>query len=139
MFFGLSPTRVQPRRPQYNLADPPATPLPHSNPPTNYIPVCLVIFIWFGACLAIQTPRAPFFVCRFIRNGTHPARSRFERPVLVGERVDVRIEVERARVTSSGKEVLVRCSTLACLADGAVAVSGQAKVLLPRTCEVRSW
>ncbi|CAM9558211.1 unnamed protein product [Pylaiella littoralis] len=64
---------------------------------------------------------------------------KFERPVLVGERVDVRIEVERARVTSSGREVLVRCSTQAFLTDGTVAVSGQAKVLLPRTCEVRSW
>ncbi|CAN0348158.1 unnamed protein product [Ectocarpus sp. 6 AP-2014] len=64
---------------------------------------------------------------------------RFERPVLVGERVDARVEVERARVTSSGREVLVRCSTVASLADGTVAVSGQAKVLLPRTCEVRSW
>lgn len=59
--------------------------------------------------------------------------------MLVGQRVDVRIDVERARVTSTGREVLVRCSTLASLADGAVAVSGQAKVLLPRTCDVRSW
>ncbi|CAN0273793.1 unnamed protein product, partial [Scytosiphon promiscuus] len=64
---------------------------------------------------------------------------KFERPVRVGERVDVRVEVERARVTSSGREVLVRCSTAACLADGSIAVSGQARVLLPRTCEVRSW
>lgn len=70
---------------------------------------------------------------------TNASLSRFERPVLVGESVDVRIEVERARVTSSGREVLVRCATLASLADGTVAVSGQAKVLLPRTCEVRSW
>lgn len=66
-------------------------------------------------------------------------QSRFERPVLVGQKVDARVQVEQARVTSSGREVLVRCSTAALLADGTVAVSGQAKVLLPRSCDVRSW
>lgn len=51
--------------------------------------------------------------------------------------MNARIEVERARVTSSKKEVLVRCSTVATLQGGTVAVSGQAQVLLPRSCDVR--
>ncbi|CAN0313136.1 unnamed protein product, partial [Ascophyllum nodosum] len=62
---------------------------------------------------------------------------RFERPVLVGQRVDARVEVEQARATSTRQEVLVRCSTVASLSDGSVAVSGEAKVLLPRNWEVR--
>lgn len=47
-----------------------------------------------------------------------------------------RVEVEKARVTSSGREVLVRCWTVASMRDETVAVSGQAQVLLPRGCEV---
>lgn len=97
----------------------------------------------YGGCIVHGLMVAGLFSTAFgraISGALYVSQSlRFERPVLVGEKVDVRIEVERARVTSSGREVLVRCSTLASLADGTVAVSGQAKVLLPRTCEVRSW
>ncbi|CAM9145829.1 unnamed protein product [Discosporangium mesarthrocarpum] len=62
---------------------------------------------------------------------------RFENPVHVGDWVVARIEVERAHVTSCGKEALVRCSTVASLADGSTAVSGQAQVLLPKGCNIR--
>ncbi|CAM9093051.1 unnamed protein product [Phaeothamnion confervicola] len=63
---------------------------------------------------------------------------RFSEVVLVGEPVTAVIEVQRVRVVRRGggsggeeAEAFVRCSTVARRADGAVAVSGKAVVLVP--------
>ncbi|CAM9263838.1 unnamed protein product [Choristocarpus tenellus] len=63
---------------------------------------------------------------------------RFEMPVPVGALIEARVEVERSRVTSSGNEVFVQCSTIATLEGGLTAISGQAQVLLPKNCNISS-
>ena len=55
----------------------------------------------------------------------------FKRPVHVGVPVKARIEVLASE--SKRKGDLVTCSTLCTLEDGGIAISGEAKVLLPTT------
>lgn len=63
---------------------------------------------------------------------------KFEKPVHVGDALTARIEVKRSRTVSSGKEVILMCSTVVHNdTDNNVAISGDAVVLIPKGTQVR--